>query len=378
MFAPETYAELPRYKALLTDSEPFARKDQPQQARVNHVIDQLVHLAPLPHQSPIRQLLQEMFPTLDWALTNTHYDQTEKLRWLARSRVCCDQVFDRYFEFSIPLEDIPNSLLHELRRRITDPAAFTALLVNHEEERQAEILQRLLGLVDEFPLDQSLAVVQTLLRAGDHVGPRMSFTNWSPRLQVTRLLRLFLERHEVERTRSQLVIEAFATGPDLVVMDHLLGGEAALRRKGDVGYFDDAGFEQLKTIYVEALQQVAEHDPDAFLADENHASHLIDLNHYSVGGDGGRRWVESHVTTQARFLLFVRGQVNFRTSYSGGRPTRTDYISSTALEQMMGLARCAEWLDHLDVGAMNNCELETRRLLEDALGRHARREAELE
>lgn len=376
VFAPETYAELPRYKALLTDSEPFARKDQPQQARVNHVIDLLVNLAPLPHQSAIRKLLQEMFPTLDWALTNTNYDQTEKLRWLAHSRVCCDEVFDRYFEFSIPLEDTPNSLLHELGRRITDPVGFTALLISHEEERQAEILQRLLGLVDDFPLDQSLAVVQTLLRAGDHVGRHMSYTNWSPRLQVTRLLRLFLERHELEHTRSQLVIEAFGAVPGLVVMDQLLGGEAALRRKGDVGYFDDAGFEQLKNIYVEALQQVAEHDPDAFLADENHASYLIDLNRYSAGGDGGRRWVESHVTTQARFLIFARGQVNFRTSHIGGRLTRTDYISSAALEQMMGLVRCAEWLDHLDVGAMNNCELETHRLVEDALARHARGETE--
>ncbi|WP_410952973.1 P-loop NTPase fold protein [Pseudomonas sp. S1(2024)] len=376
VFAPETYAELPRYKALLTDSEPFARKDQPQQARVNQIIDQLVHLAPSPHQSAIRQLLQAMFPTLDWALTNTYYDQTEKLRWLARSRVCCDQVFDRYFELSIPLEDIPNSLLHELGRRITDPVAFTALLISHEEERQGEILQRLIGLVDQFPVDQSLAVVQTLLRAGDHVGRRMSFTNWSPRLQVTRLLRLFLERHQLEHTRSQLVIEAFAAVQGLVVMDLLLEGEAALRRQGDVGYLDDAGFEQLKTLYVEALQQKAERDPDAFLADESHASYLIDLNRYSVDGDGGRRWVESHVTTQARFLLFARGQVNFRTSNSGGRSTRTDYISSTALEQMMGLARCAEWLDHLDVGALNNCELETRRLVEDALARHARGEAD--
>jgi hypothetical protein len=46
---------------------------------------------------------------------------------------------------------------------------------------QAEILQRLLGLVGELPMEQSLAVVQTLLQTGEGVGRRMSLTNWSPR-----------------------------------------------------------------------------------------------------------------------------------------------------------------------------------------------------
>ncbi|WP_434570357.1 NTPase [Pseudomonas sp. Z3-6] len=374
VFAPETYAEMPRHKGLLTSSEPFARKDDPQRTRVNQVIDQMVNLAPLLHRPATRKLLQEMFPNLDWVFKNTHYDQTIQLRWLVHSRVCCDEVFDRYFELSVPEQDLPNSLLHELARHITDPEAFTTLLTSHEEDRQAEILQRLLGLVGEFPMEQSLAVVQTLLQVGEGVGRRMSFTNWSPRLQVARLLRLFLERHE-KANRSHLVIEAFSETPGLVVMDQLLAADYAQRRKGDTGCFDDDGLEKLKNLYLQSLRQVANRDPDAFLADEDHASYLYDLNRYGEGGEEGRRWVETNVTSSTRFLCFAQGQINSRTSRTGDSMTRTDYISPSALEQMLGLEHCAEWVARLDLIELNEEQAETLALVKDALARHARGEA---
>lgn len=375
VFAPETYGELPRHKALLTGSELFARQDEPQRKRVNQVIDQLVNLAPIHHQPPTRQLLQEMFPTLDWVFKNTYYDQPIQLRWLINSRVCCEQVFDRYFQLSVPEQDVPNSLLHELGRRITDPEAFTTLLSSQEEDRQAEILQRMLGLVEEFPIEQSLAVVQALLCAGERVGRRQSFTNWSPRHQVVRLLRLFLVRYRQEAARSQLIIEAFASGTGLVVVEQLLAGDYALRREGNVGYFDDDGLEQLKNVYLQILRQTADSAPDAFLANEDHASYLVDLNRYSEGGEEGRRWIETHVTSPARFLQFAQGQANVRTSHSGGTITRTEYISPSSLEQMLGLARCAEWIDRLDSIELSEAESRTLALVKDALTRQARGEA---
>lgn len=283
VFAPQTYQELPRHKALLTGSEPFAREDEVQRGRVNQLFDQLVALAPINHQLATRQLLREMFPNLDWVFSNTRYDQQFQFRWLMNSRVCCGDVFDRYFELSVPEQDVPNSLLHELSRRITVPDGFTTLLISHDDERQAEILQRMLGLVEEFPMDNAEAVVQTLLHAGEKVGRRMSFTNFSPRQQVARLLRLYLERQEDEAARSRLVIQALTEGAGLVVVAQLLAGDYALRRKGDVGYFDDEGLEQLKGRYVQALRRVADDDPDAFLADEDHASYLFDLNRYGEG-----------------------------------------------------------------------------------------------
>jgi len=371
VFAPETYAEMPRHKALLTSSEPYARKDETQRSRVNQVIDQLVSLAPSHHQPATRQLLREMFPTLDWVFENTSYDSTIHIRWLINSRVCCDQVFDRYFELYLPEHDVPNSLLHELVRRITAPEEFTALLSSQKEDRQAEILQRLLGLVEEFPLDQPLAVVQTLLIAGEQVGRQGTFTHWSPRQQVARLLRHFLERHELKAKRSQLIIDAFTPNIGLVVVELLLGSDYALRRDGDVGYFDDVGFEQLKDAYLQVLRQVADRDPDAFLEDEDHASYIIDMNRYSADGDEGRRWVEANITSPTRFFHFARGQVNVRTSHSGRTITRTESISPSSLEQLLGLSRCAEWVEQLNSIELNETESQTLAMVRDALARHA-------
>ena len=370
IFAPETYAEIPRHKALLTGSETYARQDEAQHNRIIEVIEQLVKLAPATHKPATRQLLQEMFPTLDWVFTRTHYDQPIQLRWLIDSRICCEEVFDRYFEMSIPIQELPNSLLHEFARQITEPEDFAALLCTFEDNRQAEILQRLLGLVDEFPLDQSAAVVQTLLCAGERVCRRMSHTHWSPREQVVRLLRLFLKRHAQESTRSQLVIEAFNAVPRLAVVHQLLGAEYALRRRGDIGMFDEVGLEQLKSRYLGIVSQMADDDPDAFLADEDLSSYLNDLNHYSAGGDEGRGWVGRHVTSPTRFLQFARGFTSFQNTSSSSENSRTGYISPSTLDYMMGLTLCAEWVAQLESLALNEADLETLALVKDALSRH--------
>jgi hypothetical protein len=366
VFAPETYAELSKHKMLLTGSDPYSRQDEPQRVRITQLMDQLVNLAPVHHQTATRQLLQEMFPTLDWVFKNTNYDQTIQLRWLVNSRVCCDEVFDRYFQMSIPVQDVPNSLLYELGRRITDPESFTSLLISKSEDRQAEILQRLLGLAEEFPLGQSVEVVHTLLHAGEWVGRKGSFTNWSPRQQVTRLLRLYLQRFEQEADRSQLVIEAFTLSPVLVVVEQLLAADYALRRNGDVGYFDDNGLEQLKNIYMRSVLQKADSDPDAFLADEDHASYLYDLNSYSEGGDEGRRWIEVNITSPTRFLQFAKGQVSVRTTHSRGI-IQTSYIPASSLADFLGVERWAEWAVRLDSFELNEDQSRTLALVKEAL-----------
>ncbi|MBV4516625.1 KAP family P-loop NTPase fold protein [Pseudomonas kurunegalensis] len=375
MFAPETYAAMPRYKILLTGSEPYAQEEEAQRNRIIEVIDQLVNLAPDVHQPATRQLLQEMFPTLDWVFTETRYDQPIQLRWLIDSRVCCKDVFDRYFELSIPTQELPNSLLHELARRITEPEGFASLLCTFEEHQQAEILQRLLGLVNEFPLDQSPAVVQSLLRAGERVGRRSSHTHWSPRERAVRLLRLFLKRHARESTRSQLVVEAFLAVPSLPVTDQLLAGDYALRRRGDIGMFDDAGLEQLKNLYLGTVRQAAGADPGAFLGDEDLSSYLTDLNRYSTGGDEGRAWVELHVNSPSRFLQFARGFTTSLSSSTGGNTTHTAYISPSTLDYVMGISRCADWVKRLESMVLDDAESETLSLVKEALSRHAQSEA---
>lgn len=367
VFVPETYAELSKHKVLLTGSDPYNRKDEQQRQRITQLMDQLVNLAPVHHQAATQQLLKAMFPTLDWVFKNTSYDQTIQLRWLINSRVCCDEVFDRYFQMSIPEQDVPNSLLHDLGRRITEPEPFTTLLTSQAEDRQAEILQRLLGLAEEFPLEQSVEVVRTLLHAGEQVGRKGSFTNWSPRQQVTRLLQLYLQRFEQEADRSQLVIEAFALSPGLVVVEQLLAADYALRRKGDVGYFDDNGLEQMKSIYMLNLRQKADSDPDAFLADEDQASYLYDMNRYSEGGDEGRRWVEENVTSPTRFLQFAQGQVRVRSTQIGGSITLTSYIPVSSLADFLGLERWAEWVALLESLELSEDQCRTLDLVKKAL-----------
>jgi hypothetical protein len=150
------------------------------------------------------------------------------------------------------------------------------------------------------------------------------------------------------------------------VVEQLLAADYALRRNGDVGYFDDNGLEQLKNIYMRSVLQKADSDPDAFLADEDHASYLYDLNSYSEGGDEGRRWIEVNITSPTRFLQFAKGQVSVRTTHSRGI-IQTSYIPASSLADFLGVERWAEWAVRLDSFELNEDQSRTLALVKEAL-----------
>lgn len=63
--------------------------------------------------------------------------------------------------------------------------------------------------------------------------------------------------------------------------------------------------------------------------------------------------------------------MNVRTSHSGRTITRTESISPSSLEQLLGLSRCAEWVEQLNSIELNETESQTLAMVRDALARHA-------
>ncbi|MBF7143071.1 MULTISPECIES: KAP family P-loop NTPase fold protein [Pseudomonas] len=343
VFAPATYASLPPYKASLTGSQVFARNNETERTRLKQIVEELVKLAPISHQAATIQIIKQLFPTLDWVFSNTRHGGETYSRWLANSRVCCAEVFDRYFELSLPTDGIPNSLLHRLVNQITNHDAFCSELDPYDAATQGDILSRLEGFVEDFPLSQSLEVVKTLLRVGEVVSGRgASLSNWSPAILISRLLRQFLHRHPQEATRSHLLLEAFTETKGLVIGEALLGGEDALRRTGDVGDLDDAGMEMFKRAFIKALLDIANADPDAFLSHWNLISFAYRLNRYADGE--GKRWINMHINTSERFLLFAQAALSTGNAYLGNTTSQFHFVSVRTIEDLMGIDECARWV----------------------------------
>ncbi|VXC94674.1 Predicted P-loop ATPase, KAP-like [Pseudomonas sp. 8Z] len=372
-FAPASYDAMPQHKVALTGSGLLMRQDQTEKGRITDIVQSIVALAPQDYRSGAEQIIKQLFPTLDWVFKNTTYDGSTHGRWLRESRVCRVETFDRYFELALPISEVSNSLLHSLTLLLPDSERFCDILRNQNESQQKTVLERLESYVDDFPLEQSSAVVETLLNVGEVVsGRESSITSLSPPVQAFRLLRFFLLRHDDPATRSGLLLRAFENAKGYLVLERLLSLEASSRREAKPTDLDDAGFEQLKLMFVTDLLAQANHNPEAFIAHWNFISFVHRLNYFADGA--GSQWIKQQVTTLERFVLFAEAAVNKGTSYGGNGPSAFYFVRIATLDELLGIETCQGWIEKIQRAELTEPARQAIDLVEDALGRHQRGE----
>ncbi|MNI40089.1 hypothetical protein D3C73_942920 [compost metagenome] len=295
------------------------------------------------------------------------------MRWIRESRVCCGDFFDRYFELGLPTEEVSNSLLHFLFQRLTDAQQFCDALLDCDDARQKAILDRLESRIEEFPLDQSEAVIETLLKAGETVrGGESSMTFLSAQVQTFRLLLFFLRRHSEPTVRSEHLLHAFKQIKGFAVLEHLLMSESSARGKSDITDLDDAGFEALKQAFAKALLTHADQAPNDFITHWNFVSYVYRLNQFADGA--GKKWVNHHVTTLERFLLLARSVVEKSMSSSGGVSSITYFVRSSMLDDLLGIEACKVWLAQVNRTTLSGPEKQAIELIDDTMGSYERDE----
>ncbi|ERI50431.1 hypothetical protein N878_08795 [Pseudomonas sp. EGD-AK9] len=372
-FAPASYEAMPQHKVALTGSDLWTRQDQTEKSRITNLVQDIVALAPQDYRSGVEQIIKQLFPTLDWIFKNRSYDGSTHGRWLRESRVCRVETFDRYFELALPISEVSNSLLHSLTLLIPDSKRFCEILRNQNESQQKAVLDRLESYIDEFPIEQSSAVLETLLNAGEVVvGGESSITTVSHPVQVFRLLRFFLLRTDDLTARSGLLLRAFETAKGYLVLERLLALEASHRRKNEPTDLDDAGYEQLKLMFVTDLLAKADHNPDAFLAHWNFISFAYRLNDFADGA--GSRWIKQQVTTLERFVLFAIAAVSKGTSYEGNGASTFYFVKIATLDDLLGIEACQGWIDKIQRAELTEPARRAIDMVEEALGRHQRGE----
>lgn len=368
-FAPSSYEALARHKLVLTGrgrEGGHGEKD-----RIRTKVEGIFALAPQDCREGVEQIIQKLFPTLDWVFRNTTYDGATHAQWLRESRVCSTETFDRYFELALPLDGVSNSQLQSLKSLLTDSEKFCDILRHKDEPQQGVILGRLEAHIDDFPIEQSDSVVETLLNAGEVVvSGQSTFTSQSPERQLWRLLKLFLDRHQEPAIRSELLLRAFEQAKGFNVLTHLLSRESSCRLKSEPCQLDDVGFEQLRQLFVSELLKKADINPEAFLEHENFAVFAFRLNAMAEGA--GSQWIKRQVTTLERFILFARSVVVKTTEYAGDVVSEHYSIRSSTLDELLGIEACRGWMSQVNQHMLNGPAKQAVELVGHALEKHQR------
>src|SRR5690606_12684356 len=109
---PDVYKEIARAKEIFTKngSDRYGRSQEFAAALINSILDK----ASENKRDAVKEMVKQLFPTIEWALGGTHYSGEFASTWLREMRVCHPSIFDKYFQFSIPSGELSNSDLQEM------------------------------------------------------------------------------------------------------------------------------------------------------------------------------------------------------------------------------------------------------------------------
>lgn len=116
IFEPELYARVSTKKDVLIDRAHYSRNadNEKEAAKVEIFGNAQPKVWPA-------SVIRELFTSYEWALGGSSYTGDFIKQWDEEQRVCSDKYFDRYFNYGVPIGDVPDAKLRDFLELLTKP-----------------------------------------------------------------------------------------------------------------------------------------------------------------------------------------------------------------------------------------------------------------
>lgn len=369
VFEPDVYKEIARAKEIFTKngSYRYGRSEDSTAALINGILDK----ASSDKRESVKEMVGQLFPTIEWALGGTQYSGEFSNTWLREMRVCHPSNFDKYFQFSIPSGELSNSDLQEMLSLTVDCDRFSSFILSLKERGIVKnALSQFESFTDEIPLGNGRHYIKGILDIGDHVDHESTgFTMFSSNTHAVRLVVWFLRRIDVLEERGKLLLECFKESSGISIVEHILQGDENRREKSDADQIlRDEEFELLKAEFVKKLDGMSVNSPNELLAHE----HLVSfLYRWKRWGDENKviDWLKNQTKTGEGCITLLKGFVGKSSSQSMGDYVVkiTTYIKLENIENFLEIAPIQEKLEGLDESKLDSEEKEALDAFRDAL-----------
>ena len=267
VFEPDVYKEISRAKEIFTknSSDRYGRGEDSTPDVINGILDK----SSPDKQEYVKEMVEQLFPTIEWALGGTHYSGDFANTWLREMRVCHPSNFDKYFQFSIPSGELSNSDLQEMLSLTADADRFPSFILSLKERGILKnALSQFESFTDEIPLENGSTYIKGIIDIGDQVDHEsIGFTMFSSNTHAVRLVVGFLRRIDDLEERGKLLIECFKASNGISIVEHILQGDENRRKKSDADQIlRDEEFEQLKAEFVKKLDEMSVNSPTELLS----------------------------------------------------------------------------------------------------------------
>ncbi|MGZ3745371.1 MAG: KAP family P-loop NTPase fold protein [Pseudobdellovibrionaceae bacterium] len=374
VFEPDVYKEIARAKEIFTKngSDRYGRSEDSTASLINGILDK----ASSGKRNAVKEIVEQLFPTIEWALGGTHYSGDFASTWLREMRVCHPSNFDKYFQFSIPSGELSNSDLREMLDLTSDSEKFSAFILSLKERGILKnALSQFESFTDEVPLGNGSSYVKGILDIGDKVDHESTgFTFFSSNTHAVRLVVWFLRRIEDLEERGKLLLNCFKASNGISIVEHILQGDENRREKSDADQIlRDVEFELLKAEFVKKLENMSVNSPDELLAHE----HLVSfLYRWKRWGDEDKviDWLKLQTRSAEGCINLLKRFVNKSSSQATGDYVVkiTTYIKLENIENFLEIAPIKEKVRDLDESKLDSEAQEALKAFKEALDNRAK------
>ena len=321
VFEPDVYREIRRAKKIFTKngSDRYGRSKESISTLVSGILDK----ASAGKREPVEEIVEQLFPTIEWALGGTQYSEGFASTWLREMRICHPSNFDKYFQFSIPSGELSNSDLREMLDLTSDSERFSAFILSLKERGILKnALSQFESFTDEVPLDNAHNYIKGILDIGDKIDHESTgFTFFSSNTHAVRLVVWLLRRIDDLEERGELLLNCFKSSNGISIVEHILQADENRREKSDANQIlRDVEFELLKKEFVRKLDDMSINYPDELF---NH-EHLVSfLYRWKRWGDEAKviDWLEIQTQSAEGCVNLLKKFVNKSSSQAMG-----DYV----------------------------------------------------
>lgn len=374
VFEPEVYKEIARAKEIFTKngSDRYGQSEESTAAVINGILDK----ASPDKRGTAKEIVRQLFPTIEWALEGMHYSDDFASTWLREMRVCYPANFDKYFQFSIPSGELSNSDLMEMLDLTSDSERFSGFILSLRDRGILKnALSQFESFTDEVPLDNGSAYIKGILDVGDKIDHESTgFTFFSSNTHAVRLVTWFLRRIDDLEERGKLLLDCFKASCGLSIVEYILQADENRREKSEPNQFlRDVEFEQLKAEFVKKLDDISVNSPKELLAHE----HLVSfLYRWKRWGDESKviGWIELQTRSAEGCVNLLKRFVSKSSSQTVGdyEVKITRYIKLENIEDFLEIIPIQEKVSEIDQTNLDPEAQEALKAFHDALEKRAR------
>lgn len=210
VFCPHIYSAIASEPDFFLGSTSWAdaRNEEDEKNRQKKHFEGLLESLPLNQRKEMENLIKSLFPKTKWFLSNTHYGPDWDETWMQEKRLASSEYFPRYFQYAIPVGDLPDQIIENLLAVSTEITIqeFSEHLSKLLEHQRAERLIRKLRMYEQTiePEKAKHLALAIAPLGGVLPNPNTLFPFRGPLSQSAILIANLIKRHSPLDIRDEL------------------------------------------------------------------------------------------------------------------------------------------------------------------------------